>query len=179
MNLTSKIREDIGVIVEKDLGDKNPAIVMAKIGTRGNILNAIQMTAVVAQQAIRNKRPYRGFYKRVLTCFKEGELSARARGFVYSSFSKGLQPDEFFMHSIGGRDSIVNKGIRTSRSGYMQRKLINALQDLIVHDDFSVRDSSNNIIQPIYGGDMRDPTFSAVKEIEEMPREDDVDTATA
>lgn len=179
MNLTSKIREDIGVIVEKDLGDKNPAIVMAKIGTRGNILNAIQMTAVVAQQAIRNKRPYRGFHKRVLSCFKKGELSARARGFVYSSFSKGLQPDEFFMHSMGGRDSIVNKGIRTSRSGYMQRKLINALQDLIVHDDFSVRDSSNNIIQPIYGGDMKDPTFSAVKEIEEMPREDDVDTATA
>ncbi|MEM4295889.1 MAG: hypothetical protein QXS91_03730, partial [Candidatus Anstonellales archaeon] len=95
------------------------------------------------------------------------------------SFSKVLEPDEFFMHSIGGRDSIVNKGIRTARSGYMQRRLINALQDLIVDDNLSVIDAEGNIIQTIYGGDGKDPMYSGVEEYEESPKEDDVDTAAA
>ncbi|MEM4295618.1 MAG: DNA-directed RNA polymerase subunit A', partial [Candidatus Anstonellales archaeon] len=97
MNLTSKARDEAGLVVEEDLGKDNPSIIMAKIGSRGNILNAIQMSAFVGQQAIRNKRPYRGFYKRVLSAFRQKDISARPLGFVYSSFSKGLEPDEFFM----------------------------------------------------------------------------------
>jgi DNA-directed RNA polymerase subunit A' len=179
MSITSKYRDEIGTLVEEDLGKNNTSIVMAKIGSRGNILNAIQMSAFVGQQAIRNKRPYRGLYKRVLSTFKQNDIGARAKGFVYSSFSKGLEPDEFFMHSIGGRDSIVNKGIRTARSGYMQRRLINALQDLIVTESLSVKDAEGNLIQTTYGGDGRDPMLSGVSEFEESPREDDVDTASA
>ncbi len=181
MNITSRTRDATGEIVRESLGKENPSIIMASIGSRGSILNAIQMSAVVGQQAIRNKRPNRGYYKRNLPFFRKGALTAREKGFVYSCFSKGLEVDEFFHHAMAGRESIVNTAIRTARSGYMQRRLINAMQDFIVMEDFTVRDSGGRIIQFIYGGDARDPIFSAIEskeEFDESPREDDVDTAS-
>ncbi len=177
MVLTSKTRDATGKIVAESLGKSNPSIIMANVGARGSILNAIQMSALVGQQAIRNKRPHRGYYKRTLPFFERGDLGGRARGFVYSYFTKGLEVDEFFHHAMAGRDALVNKGIRTARSGYMQRRLINALQDFIVVEDYSVRDARNRIIQSVYGGDKRDPMYSAVEEFVDVPREDDVDTA--
>ncbi len=90
----------------------------------------------------------------------------------------GLEVDEFFHHAMAGRESIVNKSIRTAKSGYMQRRLINALQDLVVHEDLSVRDARGSVIQFIYGGDGKDPMYASVVEgFEDSPRQDDVDTA--
>lgn len=178
MSLTSNVRDSMGEVVEKYLGENNPSIIMAKIGARGSILNAIQMSAVIGQQSVRNKRPKRGFNKRILAFFKPGLLGGRERGFVYSNFMNGLEVDEFFLHAIGGRESIVNKSIRTAKSGYMQRRLVNALQDIIVWEDLSVRDAKGSLIQTIYGGDGRDPMFSSTVEEEDSgPRQDDVDTA--
>ena len=176
MMLTSKARDATGKIVEDSLGDANPSVVMAKTGARGSILNAIQMSAVVGQQAIRNKRPHRGYYKRVLPFFKIGDLGGRARGFVYGHFARGLELDEFFHHAIAGRDSLVNKTIRTAKSGYLQRRLINALQDFVVSDDYTVRDAKDRIIQFVYGGDTKDPMYSASSDYEDLPKEDDIDT---
>jgi DNA-directed RNA polymerase subunit A' len=178
MALTSKARDSTGDIVMDSLGKGNPSIVMAQIGARGSLLNVVQMASVVGQQAVRNKRPKRGYAGRVLPFFKPGVLGGRERGFVYSSFMKGLEPDEFFHHAIGGRESIVNKSIRTARSGYMQRRLIHALQDISVANDMSVRDTSGRIIQFIYGGDAKDPMFSTNTAFIDAISEDDVDTAS-
>ncbi|HLD76093.1 MAG TPA: hypothetical protein VI874_03680, partial [Candidatus Norongarragalinales archaeon] len=54
-------------------------------------------------------------------------------------------------------DSVVDKGVNPAKTGYMQRRLINALQDLIVEKDGSVRDSFGRLIQPFYGDDGLDP----------------------
>jgi DNA-directed RNA polymerase subunit A' len=79
---------------------------------------------------------------------------------------------------MGGRESLVNTAIRTARSGYMQRRLINALQDMVVYKDLSVRDSGLNIVQFIYGGDGKDPMYSAkTEDIIDDVKQDDVDTA--
>ena len=179
MNITSKARDSTGEIVKQSLGKDNPSIIMASIGSRGSILNAIQMSAVVGQQAIRNKRPKRGYYNRNLPFFRRGILRARERGFVYSCFTKGLEVDEFMHHAMAGRESIVNTAIRTARSGYMQRRLINALQDIVVFEDYTVRDSGNRVVQFMYGGDLRDPIYVAIdskEEFEEGPKKDDIDT---
>jgi DNA-directed RNA polymerase subunit A' len=162
MQLTSLTRDLSGQIVEKNLGTDNSSIIMASIGARGSLLNAIQMASMVGQQAIRNKRPSRGYRQRLLPHFKKGDRGVLAKGFVASSFKKGLTPTEFFQHSMGGRESLVNTAIRTARSGYMQRRLINALQDMIVRADYSVRDSGGKIIQFTYGGDAIDPMFSKI-----------------
>ena len=174
MQITSRARESAGTLVEKSLGFDNTAIIMAKIGARGSLLNAIQMAAMVGQQAVRSKRLTRGYRGRTLIHFKKNDLGAGARGFVFGSFKTGLSPTEFFHHSMGGRESLVNTAIRTARSGYMQRRLINALQDMVVMQDLSVRDSRGVIVQFKYGGDGADPIKANVKTEapEEIKREE-------
>ncbi len=177
VEITSKTREDVGKVVEHDLGIDNPSIIMAKIGARGSLLNAIQMSALVAQQTVRNRRLARGYKGRILPYFKPGVLTALERGFVYSSFHKGLAPYEFMYHAMGGREALVNTAIRTARSGYMQRRLINALQDLVVFDDMTVRNADMSIVQFVYGGDAKDPMYSSKAELVDVTKQDDVDTA--
>jgi DNA-directed RNA polymerase subunit A' len=177
VEITSRTREDVGKVVESDLGIRNPSVIMAKIGARGSLLNAIQMTALVAQQTVRNKRITRGYKRRILPYFKEGALTGAEKGFVYSSFHQGLTPYEFLQHSMGGREALVNTAIRTARSGYMQRRLINALQDLVVFNDMTVRNADMSIVQFVYGGDGKDPMYSTTAEVLDIVKQDDVDTA--
>jgi len=177
LQITSQTRDEVGKVVEEDLTLNNPSIIMAKIGARGSLLNAIQMSAMVAQQAVRSKRPSRGYRQRTLPYFKPGLLTGRERGFVYSSFVKGLDVAEFIHHSMGGREALVNTAIRTARSGYMQRRLINALQDMIVYPDGTVRNADMSIVQFIYGGDGKDPMLASKAEIDVSAKQDDVDTA--
>jgi DNA-directed RNA polymerase subunit A' len=139
------------------IGDEAHSVIMTKSGARGNILNLGQMSAVVGQQAIRGERINRGYSQRTLPHFKVNDLSPRARGFVESSYRKGLNPSEFFFHSMGGREGLVDTAVRTSTSGYMQRRLVNALQDMVIENDGTVRNSDKNIIQFSYGDDSIDP----------------------
>jgi DNA-directed RNA polymerase subunit A' len=177
VQITSRVREEVGKIVENDLTIENPSIIMAKIGARGSLLNAIQMSALVAQQTVRSKRLTRGYRRRTLPYFKQALLTGTERGFVYSSFRKGLTPYEFFHHAMGGREALVNTAIRTARSGYMQRRLINALQDLVVYDDMTVRNADMSVIQFVYGGDGRDPMLASKAEVADVAKQDDIDTA--
>lgn len=64
------------------------------------------------------------------------------------------------MLSVSGRESLVDTAVRTAKSGYMQRRLINAMDDLKVFDDdmLSVRNTANRIIQFSYGEDGIDPS---------------------
>ena len=66
------------------------------------------------------------------------------------------------MLSVSGRESLVDTAVRTAKSGYMQRRLINAMDDLKVVDDgmSSVRNTANRIIQFEYGEDGVDPARS-------------------
>ncbi|HUW89336.1 MAG TPA: DNA-directed RNA polymerase subunit A' [Candidatus Nanopelagicaceae bacterium] len=139
------------------IGDEAHSVIMTKSGARGNILNLGQMSAVVGQQAIRGERINRGYGSRTLPHFKLDDLTPQARGFVESSYRKGLNPEEFFFHAMGGREGLVDTAVRTSTSGYMQRRLVNALQDMIIENDGTVRNSDKNIIQFRYGDDGIDP----------------------
>ncbi|HQT45384.1 MAG TPA: DNA-directed RNA polymerase subunit A', partial [Candidatus Micrarchaeota archaeon] len=174
MMISSKARDSAGSLVEKDFGMDNTSIIMAKIGARGSLLNAIQMSAMLGQQAVRAKRVKRGYKGRTLPHFKRGDIGGPAKGYVLGAFRFGLDPRDFFHHSMGGRESLVNTAIRTARSGYMQRRLINALQDLVVNPDLTVRDSRGVVCQYIYGGDGVDPikTKSKTAVVETQPREE-------
>jgi DNA-directed RNA polymerase subunit A' len=108
----------------------------------------------------RSERIKRGYIKRTLPHFKRGDLGAEAKGFVKSSYKSGLTPTEYFFHSMGGREGLVDTAVRTSRSGYMQRRLINALEDLKVKSDGTVRNTAGTIIQFVYGEDGIDPSRS-------------------
>jgi DNA-directed RNA polymerase subunit A' len=157
MRVTGQARDQAGQIVSGDVGMRNSAVLMARCGARGSMLNLSQMAGMVGQQAVRGKRINRGYAKRTLPHFRWGDLGANAKGFVGHSYKEGLTATEYFFHSMGGREGLVDTAVRTSRSGYMQRRLINALEDLKVAPDGTVRNTAGTVIQFKYGEDGIDP----------------------
>jgi len=155
MESLNKARNKSGDIAIRQVRNSS-AIVMAKCGSRGNTLNIAQMTANVGQQALRGKRIERGFTNRTLSYFKKNDLTPKARGFIKNNFKTGLMPYEFFFGAMTGRDSLMDTALRTPKSGYLYRRLSNAMQDLKVDYDYSVRDASGRIVQFAYGEDNLD-----------------------
>jgi DNA-directed RNA polymerase subunit A' len=157
MNELAKARDDAGKIADEDFTLENAGIVMTRTGARGSSLNIGQMSACVGQQSVRGKRILRGYVGRALPHFKSDDPSPKARGFVYSSYQRGLDAVEFFFHAMGGREGLVDTAVRTQQSGYMQRRLINALEHIRLEYDGTIRNSAGDIIQFKYGEDGVDP----------------------
>ncbi|HQD27314.1 MAG TPA: DNA-directed RNA polymerase subunit A', partial [Methanoculleus thermophilus] len=134
---------------------------MAVSGARGSMLNLTQMAGCLGQQSVRGERIMRGYEDRTLPHFRRNDLGAEAHGFITNSYKSGLSPTEFFFHAIGGREGLVDTAVRTSQSGYLQRRMINALQDLKVAYDGTVRTTGGRIIQFCYGEDETDPGRSS------------------
>ena len=153
LELLNKVRNKVGTIVAAYPNEENPTIMMAKAGAKGNILNFTQMSGCVGQQALGGKRIEKGFMNRTLSLFKADDLGPLAHGFIKSSFKRGLNPVEFFFHAMTGRDALMDTALRTPKSGYLYRRLANALQDLKIEYDQTVRNANNKIIQFKYGDD--------------------------
>lgn len=170
MKELSKARDGTGDIAGHHLGMDNSAVIMARSGARGSMLNLTQMAACVGQQAVRGERIRRGYAGRTLPHFDRDDLGAQAHGFVKASYKSGLSPTEYFFHAIGGREGLVDTAVRTSQSGYLQRRLVNALQDLEVQYDGTVRDTRKMIIQFKYGEDGINPMNSDFSKTEAVRR---------
>ncbi|EQD52461.1 protein containing RNA polymerase Rpb1, domain 4, partial [mine drainage metagenome] len=151
LGITGEVRDESGKIASSFLGLNIPSVIMARSGARAKMLNISEVAGMVGQQSVRGGRINRGYYRRTLPHFLMGDIGASARGFVKSSYKSGLAPLEYFLHSIGGREGLVDIAVRTSRSGYMQRRLINAFEDLKVDESKRVRDTIGSIIQFTYG----------------------------
>jgi len=156
LQVLNEVRTKIGAIVKERFPKTNPVSHMISSGGGGNILNITQMASCVGQQAFMGGRVDIGYNGRTLSFFEKGDLSPKSRGFIKSPFIKGLRPDEFFFQAITGRDSLMDTALRTPKSGYLYRRLANALQDVRKEYDGTVRDSNNNIIQFKYGDDGKD-----------------------
>ncbi|MBU0758582.1 MAG: DNA-directed RNA polymerase subunit A' [Nanoarchaeota archaeon] len=149
----NKARNECGKVVAQTLNPEAHTLVMATSGARGNIINLAQMAACVGQQAMRGERISRGYRNRTLSCFEKDDLRSDARGFISRGFKQGLKPHEFFFMAMTGRDSLMDTALRTPKSGYLYRRLANAMQDLKVEYDYSVRNATQKIIQFSYGDD--------------------------
>jgi DNA-directed RNA polymerase subunit A' len=159
-NELARARDRAGRIADRALPPNNAGVIMARTGARGSSLNIGQMTAALGQQSVRGKRILKGYRGRALSHFQINDLSPEAKGFVKSNYRDGLSPTEFFFHAMGGREGLVDTAVRTQQSGYMQRRLVNALEHLKVEYDLTVRDPHGHIIQFIYGEDGVDPAKS-------------------
>lgn len=153
----SEIREHAGKACIQRFSHKNSPLVMANCGSKGSYINVSQMAVCVGQQSIRGQRVTEGFTNRVLPHFDYGDKSPLAKGFVENSFFSGLTPFEFFFHAMAGREGLLDTAVKTAETGYMQRRLIKGLEDLVVHYDYSVRNSNGEMIQFDYGDDCIDP----------------------
>ncbi|MBU2615983.1 MAG: DNA-directed RNA polymerase subunit A', partial [Nanoarchaeota archaeon] len=156
LRVLNEVRTKVGEVVKREFPEDNPVTYMMRSGGGGSALNITQMACVVGQQDLEGKRIDIGYNNRTLSFFKEGDLSPKAKGFIRTPFIKGLKPDEFFFGAMTGRATLMDTALRTPRSGYLYRRLANALQDLRREYDGTVRDSNNSIIQFIYGDDGKD-----------------------
>ena len=159
MQRLNETRNSVGKMISKSASESNNAIIMSRAG-RGNILNLAQTSMLVGQQALRGRRIERGYKNRTTSLFKEYDRSPEAHGFVRHSYKKGLNPVEFFFHAMTGRDSLMDTALRTPKSGYLYRRLANALQDIKVEYDGTVRDANKTIVQFAYGDDNIDVSRS-------------------
>ena len=155
--LTQALNE-AGKIGRKSLSKDNRFVIMVGSGSKGKNLNIAQMISCLGQQNVDGKRIPYGFSNRTLPHYKKFDDSPEARGFVESSFIQGLTPEELFFHAMGGRVGLIDTAVKTSQTGYIQRRLIKALEDLKFAYDGTVRNNKNKIIQFRYGDDNIDTT---------------------
>ena len=152
-NILNEANSEAGKIGRKSLEKSNRFVIMVNAGSKGSEINISQMISCLGQQVVDSKRIPYGFENRTLPHYTKFDDSPRARGFVESSFISGLTPEELFFHAMGGRVGLIDTAVKTSQTGYIQRRLIKGLEDLKVEYDMTVRNNKQKIVQFKYGDD--------------------------
>ncbi len=152
-NILNQATSESGKVGLKQLDKNNRFVTMVNAGSKGSDLNISFMISCLGQQNVDGKRIPYGFENRTLPHFTKYDDSPSARGFVESSYINGLSPQELFFHAMGGRVGLIDTAVKTSTTGYIQRRLIKGLEDLMVNYDMTVRTNKNKIVQFSYGDD--------------------------
>jgi DNA-directed RNA polymerase II subunit RPB1 len=155
-NILNNAQSEAGREALNNLSKDNRFVIMYNAGSKGSEINIQQMTACLGQQEVEGKRIPYGFEHRTLPHYTKYDDSPGARGFVESSYINGLSPQELFFHAMGGRIGLIDTAVKTSTTGYIQRRLIKGLEDLMVNYDMTIRSNKNKIVQFSYGDDSID-----------------------
>ncbi|KAK4387915.1 DNA-directed RNA polymerase II subunit RPB1 [Sesamum angolense] len=164
----NKARDDAGSSAQKSLSESNNLKAMVTAGSKGSFINISQMTACVGQQNVEGKRIPFGFVDRTLPHFTKDDYGPESRGFVENSYLRGLTPQEFFFHAMGGREGLIDTAVKTSETGYIQRRLVKAMEDIMVKYDGTVRNSLGDVIQFLYGEDGMDAVWIESQPLESL-----------
>ncbi|KAJ7596384.1 DNA-directed RNA polymerase II, subunit 1 [Mycena floridula] len=152
-------RDTSGRHAQTHLKEDNNVKQMVVAGSKGSFINISQMSVCVGQQSVEGRRIPFGFRHRTLPHFTKDDFSPEARGFVENSYLRGLTPQEFFFHAMAGREGLIDTAVKTAETGYIQRRLVKALEDVMVCYDGTVRNSLGDLIQFTYGEDGMDAAF--------------------
>ena len=164
-SILNQATSQAGSIGKKSLSSDNRFVTLVNAGSKGSDINISQMISCLGQQNVDNKRIPYGFENRTLPHFSKFDDTPGARGFVESSFISGLTPQELFFHAMGGRVGLIDTAVKTSQTGYIQRRLIKGMEDLKVEYDMTVRNNKMKIVQFSYGDDGIDTTKVENQEI--------------
>ena len=151
--LLNDARNKVGKIALKNITDDNRMVNMIKSKSKGNPVNIAQMLSTLGQQNVDGKRIPDGYNDRSLPHYTKYDDGPESRGFVENSFINGLTPQEFYFHAMGGREGLIDTAVKTSETGYIQRKLIKSMEDCKINYDLTVRNATGSIIQFLYGED--------------------------
>ncbi|KAI9293461.1 beta and beta-prime subunits of DNA dependent RNA-polymerase [Neoconidiobolus thromboides FSU 785] len=165
-NILNSARDGAGKAAERSLPEFNNIKQMVVAGSKGSFINISQMAACVGQQNVEGKRIPFGFRNRTLPHFTKNDRTPFARGFVENSYIRGLTPQEFFFHAMGGREGLIDTAVKTAETGYIQRRLVKAMEDVMVKYDGTVRNALGQVVQFCYGEDGMDAAFIEKQKIE-------------
>jgi len=157
-NMLNDANNQAGSIGRKSLSKTNRFVMIVNSGSKGTPINISQMISCLGQTNVDGKRIPYGFDSRTLPHFNKFDDSPGARGFIENSYISGLTAPELFFHAMGGRIGLIDTAVKTSQTGYIQRRLIKGLEDLKVEYDMTVRNNKGKIIQFSYGDDGFDST---------------------
>lgn len=130
--ILNKARDDAGKAAQASVNWNNNIVRMVTAGSKGSFINISQMMACVGQQNVEGKRIPFGFVDRTLPHFVKDDYGPESKGFVENSYLRGLTPQEFFFHAMGGREGLIDTAVKTSSTGYIQRRLVKAMEDLVI-----------------------------------------------
>ena len=150
-NVLSKARADTEKIAHKSLSENNRFLKIVNSGSKGSLTNISQMISCLGPQSIEGKRAPYGFDNRTLPHFNKYDDSPTARGFIESSYITGLSAHEMFFHAMAGRIGLIDTAVKTSQTGYAQRRIIKSMEDILVTYDGTVRNHMGKIVQFAYG----------------------------
>lgn len=156
--MVGRVQMSTGSLVRKEMSHGNGLGAMVLAGSKGNNINICQIMLCVGQNCVNGERIGRdGPDKRTLPGYAQGDVSVDGAGFVSNSYLLGLTASEAFFHAKGGREGLVDTSVKTSRTGYIQRRLVKGMESHRAEHDLTVRDASNNIVEFVYGGDGLNP----------------------
>lgn len=183
MNLVETFEHEVNVLLNRAVGKagnevkgsisrQNNIKTMVDAGSKGSPLNIAQMIACVGQQNVEGRRIPFGFRQRTLPHFPKDDYTVESRGFVKNSYLRGLTPQEFYFHAMGGREGIIDTAVKTSETGYIQRRLVKAMEDVMIHYDGTVRNCRGEVMQFLYGEDGMDALHVEKQKIENFECDD-------
>lgn len=160
---------DTGMVIAKKAMDKeNNFIKTVLSGAKGDYFNICQITGLLGQQNLNGERikyllsgNQRSLYHYPMDIVSE-DMKYESQGFIKNSFIHGLNPREYWFHSMTGREGITDTALKTASSGYIQRRMVKIAEDIQIRYDNTVRNSTNSIIQFVYGENALDPTQTVV-----------------
>ena len=157
-NILGKAREQTDKIAHKSLNANNRFLKIVTSGSKGNMVNISQMISCLGPQSIEGKRAPYGFDNRTLPHFTKFDDSPTARGFIESSYITGLTAHEMFFHAMAGRIGLIDTAVKTSQTGYAQRRIIKSMEDILVTYNGTVRNHMGKIVQFSYAENGFDST---------------------
>ncbi|HOQ67181.1 MAG TPA: DNA-directed RNA polymerase subunit beta' [Candidatus Atribacteria bacterium] len=122
----------------KELDEFNPVNMMARSGARGSIRQISQLAGM-----------------RGLMADPSGRIIEYP---IKANFREGLSVLEYFISTHGARKGLADTALRTSKSGYLTRRLVDVAQDVIVREEdcgteegillSDLRDENDHLIEP-------------------------------
>jgi len=158
--ILQKLRGKAEDLTFSRLPETNAFKIMSSSGAKGDKFNISQIITILAQQYIEGKFPEKKVSNRsrCITYFPSGDTSIEASGFCREGYIGGLTPSSFFFAVHSGRIGILDLATKTAETGEMHHKINKVLEDIVVHEDGTVRNGAmskmglkKQIVQFSYG----------------------------
>lgn len=127
---------------------------MIEPGAKGSYLNAQHVLGAIGSIEV-NGRPIPRLidHRRTLPHFDLDHTDPRCVGFTDTNYARGLSPHQYFFGCMAGREGLIDTAVKTANTGYIQRRMVKAMEELHVEYDSTVRNAEGWIVQFQYGDD--------------------------
>ena len=158
MGELSIIRDETCNLIMNNLSPTNGLFITIKSGSKGNKTNIGQISGCVGLQIFESNLVPKKYNKRTQPYFHQNDDRGASRGLIRNPFKNGLEYPEFVFHLLTSRSDIIGTAIKTADTGYIQRKMVKSMEDIMIKHDGTVRSANDLLLQVVYGDSGADTT---------------------